>query len=106
MVVNYLILELNLTKKTFILIELQTIMGLNFVDESIKINNAKVINDDQYANIHGFIGLPTLNKSNYTQQHLFVNGRIIQDRNLSGAIRAAYRDTLPKGRFPVFCFIY
>ena len=79
------------------------IMGLNFVDESIKINNAKLINDDQYANIHGLIGLPTLNKSNYTQQHLFVNGRIIQDRNLSGAIRAAYRDTLPKGRFPVFC---
>jgi DNA mismatch repair protein MutL len=79
------------------------IMGLNFVDESIKINNAKLINDDQYANIHGFIGLPTLNKSNYTQQHLFVNGRIIQDRNLSGAIRAAYRDTLPKGRFPIFC---
>ena len=79
------------------------IMGLNFVDESIKINNAKLINDDQYANIHGFIGLPTLNKSNYTQQHLFVNGRIIQDRNLSGAIKAAYRDTLPKGRFPVFC---
>ena len=32
-----------------------------------------------------------------------MNGRIIQDRNLSGAIRAAYRDTLPKGRFPVFC---
>jgi len=79
------------------------IMGLNFVDESIKINNAKLINDDQYAYIHGLIGLPTLNKSNYTQQHLFVNGRIIQDRNLSGAIRAAYRDTLPKGRFPVFC---
>ena len=82
---------------------IRNIMGLNFVDESIKINNAKLINDDQYANIHGFIGLPTLNKSNYTQQHLFVNGRIIQDRNLSGAIRAAYRDTLPKGRFPVFC---
>jgi len=82
---------------------IENIMGLNFVDESIKINNAKLINDNQYANIHGFIGLPTLNKSNYTQQHLFVNGRIIQDRNLSGAIRAAYRDTLPKGRFPVFC---
>ena len=79
------------------------IMGLNFVNEAIKINNAKLINDKQYANIHGFIGLPTLNKSNYVQQHLFVNGRVIQDRNLSGAIRAAYRDTLPKGRFPVFC---
>ena len=47
--------------------------------------------------------MPTLNKSNYSQQYLFINGRSIQDRNLSGAIRAAYRDTLPKGRFPVFC---
>jgi DNA mismatch repair protein MutL len=78
-------------------------MGVDFVNESININNTKVINDKKHAKLHGFIGLPTLNKSNYSQNHLFVNGRTIQDRNLSGAIRAAYRDTLPKGRFPVFC---
>lgn len=80
-----------------------SIMGVDFVNESININNTKIINDKKHAKLHGFIGLPTLNKSNYSQNHLFVNGRTIQDRNLSGAIRAAYRDTLPKGRFPVFC---
>ena len=81
----------------------RNIMGSSFSDEAIKIENFKLIKENQSATIHGFIGLPTLNKSNYNQQHLFINGRFIQDRNLSGAIRAAYRDTLPKGRFPVFC---
>ena len=78
-------------------------MGASFSDEAIKIKNSKQIKDTKFAKIHGFIGLPTLNKSNYNQQHLYINGRSIQDRNLSGAIRSAYRDTLPKGRFPVFC---
>ena len=81
----------------------RNIMGSSFSEEAIKIENFKLIKENQSAIIYGFIGLPTLNKSNYNQQHLFINGRYIQDRNLSGAIRAAYRDTLPKGRFPVFC---
>ena len=81
----------------------RNIMGSGFSDEAIKIENFKIVKEDQLAKIYGFIGLPTLNKSNYNQQHLFINGRFIQDKNLSGAIRAAYRDTLPKGRFPVFC---
>ena len=81
----------------------RNIMGISFIEEAINIKNSKLIKDKDFAKIHGFIGLPTLNKSNYNNQHLFINGRFIQDRNLSGAIRAAYRDTLPKGRFPVFC---
>ncbi|MDG1466457.1 MAG: DNA mismatch repair endonuclease MutL, partial [Alphaproteobacteria bacterium] len=79
------------------------IMGQSFTEEAIKINNVKPIKEEKFAKIHGLISLPTMNKSNHNQQYLFVNGRCIQDRNLSGAIRAAYRDTLPKGRFPIFC---
>ena len=79
------------------------VMGQNFTEEAIKINNVKPIKEEKFAKIHGLISLPTMNKSNHNQQYLFVNGRCIQDRNLSGAIRAAYRDTLPKGRFPLFC---
>jgi DNA mismatch repair protein MutL len=78
-------------------------MGTSFANEAIKIENSKQITDTKFLKLHGLIGLPTLNKSNYSQQHLFINGRSIQDRNLSGAIRSAYRDTLPKGRFPIFC---
>ena len=82
---------------------IRDIMGSSFYDESIKIENSKQITDKKFAKLNGFISLPTLNKSNYNQQYLFINGRSVQDRNLSGAIRSAYRDTLPKGRFPVFC---
>ena len=90
------------TDKSF-LNRIRNILGKNFADEAIKIKNSKAIKNQGFAKINGFIGLPTLNKSNYSQQYLFINGRSIQDRHLSGAIRAAYRDTLPKGRFPVFC---
>ncbi len=82
---------------------IRNLMGTSFSDEAIKITNSKQITDTKLVKLHGFIGLPTYNKSNYNQQHLFINGRSVQDRNLSGAIRSAYRDTLPKGRFPVFC---
>ena len=82
---------------------IRKVMGSNFADEAIKIKNSRPIKNKGFAKIKGFIGLPTLNKSNYSHQFLFINGRSIQDRNLSGAIRAAYGDTLPKGRFPIFC---
>ena len=82
---------------------IRNILGKNFADEAIEINNSKTFKNQDFLKITGFIGLPTLNKSNYSQQYLFINRRSIQDRNLSGAIRAAYRDTLPKGRFPIFC---
>ena len=95
--------EKELDTDTCFLNRIRNILGKNFADEAIKINNSKAIKNQGFAKINGFIGLPTLNKSNYSQQYLFINGRSIQDRNLSGAIRAAYRDTLPKGRFPVFC---
>ena len=87
----------------YFLNRIRNILGKSFADEAIKINNSKTFKNQKFLKINGFIGLPTLNKSNYSQQYLFINGRSIQDRNLSGAIRAAYRDTLPKGRFPIFC---
>ena len=87
----------------YVLNRIRNILGKSFADEAIKINNSKTFKNQHFLKINGFIGLPTLNKSNYSQQYLFINGRSIQDRNLSGAIRAAYRDTLPKGRFPIFC---
>ena len=87
----------------YVLNRIRNILGKSFADEAIKINNSKTFKNQNFLKINGFIGLPTLNKANYSQQYLFINGRSIQDRNLSGAIRAAYRDTLPKGRFPIFC---
>ena len=84
---------------------IRNLMGTSFADEAIKIENSKQITDTKFLKIHGLIGLPTLNKSNYNQQHLFINGRSIQDRNLSGAIRSAYRDTFQREDFQFFVYL-
>lgn len=51
--------------------------------------------------LSGHVGLPTWNKANSLSQYAFVNGRPVQDKQILSAIRAAYSDTLPRGRYPV-----
>src|SRR4030095_5639315 len=51
--------------------------------------------------VTGFAGLPTLHRPDPGQQYLFVNGRPVKDKLLVGAVRAAYGDLLPKGRYPL-----
>ncbi len=51
--------------------------------------------------VTGFAGLPTLNRPDPGAQFLFVNGRPVKDKLLVGAVRAAYGDLLPKGRYPL-----
>lgn len=53
------------------------------------------------ARVEGFAGLPTLNRANQMMQFLFVNGRPVRDKLLAGAVRAAYGDLVPRGRFPM-----
>jgi len=49
----------------------------------------------------GRVGLPTHNKATATAQYLFVNGRPVRDRQLTGAVRAAYQDVLAHDRHAV-----
>ncbi|MHA1528648.1 MAG: DNA mismatch repair endonuclease MutL [Alphaproteobacteria bacterium] len=49
----------------------------------------------------GFTGLPTLSRGAAVAQHFFVNGRPVRDKLLTGALRGAYADFLPRGRHPV-----
>ena len=50
--------------------------------------------------LYGYIGVPTFNRGNALAQYLFVNGRPVRDRLLSGAVRAAYQDFLASNRHP------
>jgi DNA mismatch repair protein MutL len=50
--------------------------------------------------LEGYAGLPTWHRANAGAQYLFVNGRPVRDRLLSGAVRAAYMDYVPQGRHP------
>ena len=51
--------------------------------------------------VSGLASLPTFSRGQADMQFVFVNGRPVQDRQLSGALRAAYRDVLAAGRHPL-----
>ena len=49
----------------------------------------------------GVAGLPTYNRGIADHQYLFVNGRPVKDRLLTGAVRGAYADLLARDRHAV-----
>ena len=51
--------------------------------------------------LSGFAGLPIHHRAHSDMQIVIVNGRPVRDRLIMGAIKAAYADVLPRGRFPV-----
>ena len=65
----------------------------------------KIQSDLGDIKLRGFISIPSYNKVNQSYQFLFVNGRPVQDKGLSAIIRLSYRDTLPRGRHPLYCLM-
>ena len=72
------------------------VMGLEFAANSREIQSHR----DGMV-LRGWAGLPTFNRANSLQQYLFVNGRPVRDKQLTGVIRAAYRPVLAPDRHPV-----
>jgi DNA mismatch repair protein MutL len=79
-----------------LLYRLGRIMGREFMADALPLDGAR-----ESVRLHGFIGLPTLNRPDAGLQFLFVNGRPVRDRLLLGALRGAYGDLVPKGRHPL-----
>jgi DNA mismatch repair protein MutL len=72
------------------------VLGADIVQNCVAIN----LGADDVV-IEGLAGLPTAARGQGTLQFAFVNGRPVRDKLISGAIRGAYADVLPPGRFPV-----
>ncbi|MEM8577609.1 MAG: DNA mismatch repair endonuclease MutL [Pseudomonadota bacterium] len=70
-------------------------MGRDFTDNSVPIDAER-----EGLHLTGYAALPTYSRGAATQQHLFVNGRPVRDKLLTGALRGAYRDVLSAGRHP------
>ena len=75
---------------------LGSIMGREFRENALAIEAER-----DGVTLTGFAGLPTLNRGNAQYQFLFVNGRPVKDRMLTGVIRAAYQDFLARDRHPM-----
>ncbi|KLE33618.1 DNA mismatch repair endonuclease MutL [Aurantiacibacter gangjinensis] len=56
---------------------------------------------DSAMRLTGVAGLPTYNRGIADHQYLFVNGRPVKDRLLTGAVRGAYADMLARDRHAV-----
>ncbi len=75
---------------------LAAVMGREFADNALAINAER-----EGVRLTGHAGLPTLNRNTTKHQYLFVNGRPVTDRLLTGAVRGAYQDFLARGRHPL-----
>ncbi len=72
------------------------IMGTDFLADALEVSG-----DRDGVRLAGYAGLPTLHRPDAGQQFLFVNGRPVKDKVLVGAVRAAYGDLIPRGRYPL-----
>lgn len=74
---------------------IRRILGADFMENAVPFELER-----ESVRVRGFAGLPTAARANSAQQYMFVNGRSVKDKLISGAIRGAYADVLPAGRFP------
>lgn len=74
---------------------LGAILGKDFRENALEIDAER-----EGMRLTGYAGLPTYNRGNAQQQYLFVNGRLVKDRMLNGAVRGAYQDYLARDRHP------
>ncbi len=73
---------------------LERVMGRDFARESMPLDAGGAD-----LRICGFAAPPTAHRPTAQSQYLFVNGRPVRDRLLLSAVRGAYADFLPRGRF-------
>jgi DNA mismatch repair protein MutL len=71
------------------------IMGRDFMDNAVLVSGGA-----EDIAIEGYAGLPTFQRAQGTLQYTVVNGRPVKDKLIAGALRGAYADVMPRGRFP------
>lgn len=58
--------------------------------------------NDANISIVGYIGHPSTNRSDSTEQYLFVNGRSISDSTIAKAVKVGFGTNLMHNQYPVF----
>jgi DNA mismatch repair protein MutL len=76
------------------------ILGKDFRDNAVELAAGK-----EGVRLAGFASLPSFNRASAGHQFIYVNGRPVRDRQLTGALRGAYSDMLVRDRHAV-CVIF
>ncbi|HSE12106.1 MAG TPA: DNA mismatch repair endonuclease MutL [Rudaea sp.] len=77
------------------------ILGEDFPQQSLRIDHAAA-----GMRLSGWVGLPTVSRSQADQQYFYVNGRLVRDRVVTHAVRQAYADVLFHGRHPAYVLFF
>ncbi|PIE08391.1 MAG: DNA mismatch repair endonuclease MutL [Rhodobacterales bacterium] len=72
------------------------IIGRDFAENALRLDAER-----EGIRLTGYAALPTYSRGAAVAQFVFVNGRPVRDKLLTGALRAAYFDFLPRDRHPV-----
>jgi DNA mismatch repair protein MutL len=72
------------------------VFGDGFLDNMVELSGS-----DGPVRIHGFSSRPHEQRTNAYSQHFYVNGRMVRDKVITGAVRQAYRRSMPAAAFPV-----
>ncbi len=71
--------------------------GEPFIEQSMRVEGVAT-----GLALQGWIGRPAFSRSQPDLQWLYVNGRMVRDKQVSHAVRQAYQDVLYHGRHPAF----
>ncbi|WP_171117229.1 DNA mismatch repair endonuclease MutL [Ruegeria sp. HKCCA5463] len=74
---------------------LARVIGREFAENALQIDALR-----DGIRLYGYAALPTYSRGAAVAQYLFVNGRPVRDKMLTGALRAAYFDFLSRDRHP------
>lgn len=74
---------------------LAQVLGREFAENALPIDATR-----DGIRLYGYAALPTYSRGAAVAQYLFVNGRPVRDKMLTGALRAAYFDFLSRDRHP------
>lgn len=76
---------------------LAQIFGQSFAEEALLVDS-----ENEGVRVSGFVAPAALHRSQADHQYVYINGRMIRDRLVNHAIRQAYADSLPVGRYASF----
>ena len=93
--VNNSTTSLNLPAASAAADRLGALLGRDFADNSLMIEAER-----EGVRLTGYASLPTASRGTAKDQYLFVNGRAVRDKLLTGAVRGAYMDFLARDRHP------
>lgn len=80
---------------------IEKLLGEAFIQQAIHITL-----DQGDFKLSGWLGLPTVSRSQADMQYFFVNGRAVRDKTLIHATKQAFHDLLPHGRHPAFVLYF